>query len=48
VWLKEKRDLRATVRRVIELAREDKNRRPFDAIRRELGLPVSGDRPLDR
>lgn len=43
VWRREGRDLRATVKRIIELAREDEKKRPFDAIRRHLGIPVPGD-----
>jgi len=37
VWLREKSDLRATVRRIIGIARDDKIRRPFDALRKYLG-----------
>jgi predicted aminopeptidase len=37
VWVREKRELRAAVRRIIAIAKEDEARRPFDALRRYLG-----------
>jgi predicted aminopeptidase len=37
VWVREKRELRAAVRRIISIAKEDEARRPFDALRAYLG-----------
>jgi predicted aminopeptidase len=37
VWVREKRNLRSAVDRIISIAREDEARRPFDAVRRYLG-----------
>jgi predicted aminopeptidase len=48
VWLRERRNLRATVERIIKLAREDKDKRPFDALRRYLGILVPMDTASSR
>ncbi len=37
MWVREKRELKAAVRRIISIAKEDEARRPFDALRRYLG-----------
>jgi predicted aminopeptidase len=37
VWVREKRELRAAIRRIIAIAKEDEARRPFDALRKYLG-----------
>jgi hypothetical protein len=46
VWLREKSDLRATVRRIIGIARDDKTRKPFDALRKYLSVIPSASRDL--
>ena len=36
-WVKQGYDLRATIQRVIAIARDDKDRKPFAALRSSLG-----------
>ena len=43
IWVKERRNLPATIARIIQIAKDDEAKRPFDALRRHLGLPIASD-----
>lgn len=42
IWVREGRDLKRAMARIIALAKSDR-KRPYDALRRELGLPIPAD-----
>jgi predicted aminopeptidase len=44
LWIKEAKDLRATVRQVMALARADTARKPFQSLREFVGRPAIGSR----